>query len=77
LNVHIDAHKTIMSIYSNQTEFNIMKKWWEGNENNGVLQALEEKYGTCYYDALRKKDATNIVLRNVTSEKVVRYSRQK
>jgi len=64
-----------MSTYSNQTEFDVMKKWLEEKENNGVLQALEEKYNTCYYDALRKKDATNIVLRNVTSEKVVRYSR--
>jgi len=63
-----------MNIYSNQTEFDVMKKWLEEEENNGVLQALEKKYGTCYYDALRKKDATNIVLRNVTSEKVVRYN---
>lgn len=67
LNVHIDAHETIVDTYSNQTEFDMIKTWLEEKENNGMLRALEEKYGTCYYDIMRKKDDTNIILRNATS----------
>lgn len=73
LNIHIDAHEIIMSTLSDQTEFDIMKMWLEGKESNGMLQTLEEKYGTSYYGALRKKDDTNIVLRNETSDTQVRW----
>lgn len=76
LNVHIDVHETIMSTFLNQTELDMMRMWLEGKESNGMLHALEEKYGTSYYSALRKKDDTNIVLKNI-NEKVVRYTRQK
>ncbi|KYM76201.1 Gem-associated protein 5 [Atta colombica] len=74
LNVHIDAHETIMSTFLEQTEFDLMKMWLEGKENNDMLQILEEKYGTCYYGLLRKKDDTNIVLRNVTNDKVMQIN---
>lgn len=71
LNVHIDAHETIMSTFSNQTELDMIRMWLEGKESNGILQALEEKYDTFYYGALRKKDDTNIGPKNV-NDKVVR-----
>lgn len=61
-----------MSTFSNQTELDMMRMWLEGKESNSMLQILEEKYDTSYYSALRKKDDTNIVLKNV-NEKVVRY----
>lgn len=65
----------IMSTFSDQTEFNVMKMWLEGQENNGILQTLQEKYDTSYYSLLRKKDDTNIGLRSVTNDKVVRYNK--
>ncbi|KYN08591.1 PREDICTED: gem-associated protein 5 [Cyphomyrmex costatus] len=74
LNVHIDAHEIIMSTFLEHTEFDIMKMWLEGKENNGILQILEEKYGTCYYNLLQKKDDTNIILGNVTNDKVVQIN---
>lgn len=79
LNVHIDAHEVIMSTYSKQDEFDefdTMKMWLEGRESNGVLQALKEKYDTSYYDALRMKDDTNAVMKNISNNKTVRYKRQ-
>lgn len=66
-----------MSTLSNQTEFNMMRMWLEGKESNDILQTLKEKYGTSYYGALRKKDDTNIVLKNLTNDKQVRYGRQR
>ncbi|KAL0127536.1 hypothetical protein PUN28_003065 [Cardiocondyla obscurior] len=71
LNVHIDAHEIIMSTFLNQTEIDIIKIWLEEKENAGILQTLKEKYGTSYYNALRKKNDTNIGLENHSSDKMM------
>lgn len=64
-----------MTTYSKQSEFDMMKMWLEGKESNGILQALKEKYDTSYYDALRKKDDTNIIVKNIMNDKMVKYNR--
>ncbi|XP_071629250.1 gem-associated protein 5 [Temnothorax longispinosus] len=74
LNVHINAHEMIMSTFSNQTELGMMRMWLEGKESIGMLQALEEKFGFSYYGALRKKDDTNIVFKNLTNDKVMQIN---
>ncbi|XP_039310637.1 gem-associated protein 5 isoform X2 [Solenopsis invicta] len=72
LNVHIDTHEAIMSTYLEQTELDVMKMWLEGRESSSVLQTLKEKYGTSYYDALRKKDDTNFVgMKDISNEKMM------
>ncbi|XP_036139651.1 gem-associated protein 5 isoform X2 [Monomorium pharaonis] len=71
LNVHIDAHETIMSTYSEETELDMMKIWLEGKKNRSVLQILKEKYDTSYYDVLYKKNDININVKNISCDKTM------
>ncbi|XP_011636844.1 gem-associated protein 5 [Pogonomyrmex barbatus] len=71
LNVNIDAHEIIMSTYLKETELDVIKIWLKEKENNGLIQTLEEKYDTSYYDILLKNESNNIVLKNITNEEMM------
>ncbi|KAL6264530.1 hypothetical protein P5V15_004637 [Pogonomyrmex californicus] len=71
LNVNIDAHEIIMSTYLKETELDVIKIWLKEKENNGLIQTLEEKYDTSYYDILCKNESNNIILKNITNEEMM------
>lgn len=70
--MHIDAHEAIMSTYGKQTELDLMRRWLEKTESHGVLETLEMKYDTSYYDALCKNESINAVLKSESKDTMVR-----